>query len=76
MSQLLGYATEQFWAKYQDIIVGSTGSFRRLTDPKILQVQPMHLRVVTARKPSTSGQLTKQEGSPVQLETLAIINQV
>jgi len=73
--QLLGYTTEQLWAKYQNIIVGSIGSFRRLTDPKILQVQPMHLKIVTVRQPSTLGQLAKQEGSPVQLETLAIINQ-
>lgn len=73
--QLLGYTTEQLWEKYQDIIVGSIGSFRRLTDPKILQVQPMHLKIVTVGQPSTLGQLAKQEGSPVQLEMLAIINQ-
>jgi predicted Zn-dependent protease len=46
-----------------------------LTDPEILQVQPMHLRIVTVRQPSTLGQLAKKEGSPVQIETLAIINQ-
>jgi len=45
-----------------------------LTDPKILQVQPMHLRIVTVRQLSTLGQLAKLEGSPVHLETLAIIN--
>ncbi|MCX6833042.1 MAG: M48 family metalloprotease [candidate division Zixibacteria bacterium] len=73
--QLLGYTTEQLWAKYQDIIVGSMGSFRRLTDPKILQMQPMHLKIITVKRPSTLGELAKQEGSPVQLETLAIINQ-
>ena len=73
--QLLGYTTEQLWAQYQNTIVGSMGSFRRLTDTKILQVQPMHLKIVTVKQPSTLGQLAKQEGSPVQLETLAIINQ-
>ena len=73
--QLLGYTTEQLWAQYQNIIVGSMGSFRRLTDPKILQMQPMHLKIITVRKPSTLGELAKQQGSPVQLETLAIINQ-
>jgi predicted Zn-dependent protease len=54
-------------------MVGSIGGFRRLTDPKILQVQPIHLKIVTVRQPSALGQLAKQEGSPVQLETLAII---
>jgi predicted Zn-dependent protease len=73
--QLLGYTTEQLWAQYQNIIAGSMGSFRRLTDPKILQMQPMHLKIITVKKPSTLGELAKQQGSPVQLETLAIINQ-
>lgn len=73
--QLLGYTTEQLWAQYQNTIVGSLGSYRRLTDTKMLQVQPMHLKIVTVRQPSTLAQLAKQEGSPVQLETLAIINQ-
>ena len=68
-------AREQLWAQYQNTIVGSMGSFRRLTDTKILQVQPMHLKIVTVKQSSTLGQLAKQEGSPVQLETLAIINQ-
>jgi len=73
--QLLGYATEQVWANYQSVIVGSIGSFRRLTDPKILQMQPMRLKIIKVKQPSTLGQLAKQEGSLVQLETLAIINQ-
>jgi len=73
--QLLGYTTEQLWAQYRDILVNTIGSFRRLTDSKILQVQPMHLKIVTVRNTSTLGELANQEGSPVQVETLAIINQ-
>ncbi len=73
--QLLGYTTEKLWAQYQDIIVNTIGSFRRLTDSKILKVQPMHLKIVTVRSTSTLGELAKQEGSSVQIETLAIINQ-
>ncbi|MFH2056168.1 MAG: M48 family metalloprotease [bacterium] len=73
--QVLGYTTDQLWADYQNIIVGSMGSFRRLTDPEILRMQPMHLRIITVKRPSTLGELAKQSGSPVQLETLAIINQ-
>jgi predicted Zn-dependent protease len=73
--QLLGYTTELLWAQYQDVIVGSMGSFRSLTDPKMLQMQPMHLKIMTVRRPATLGELAKQEGSQMQLETLAIINQ-
>jgi predicted Zn-dependent protease len=72
---LLGYTTEQLWSTYQSIIVGSMGSFRRLTDSKIIQMQPMHLKIITVRKSSTLAELAKQENSPVQIETLAIINQ-
>ena len=73
--QLLGYTTEQLWAKYRDVIVSSMGSFRRLSDAKILQAQPMHMKIMTVGIPSTLGQLAELAGSPVQLETLAIINQ-
>ena len=73
--QLLGYTAEQLWSKYEDIIVSSIGTFRRLTDTKVLQVQPMHLKVVTVKNASTLAELAKREGSPESLETLAIINQ-
>lgn len=73
--QVLGYTTEQLWPDYQDIMVNSIGTFRRLTDSKILQMQPMHLKIVTVGRASTLDELAKREGSPVQLETLAIINQ-
>ena len=73
--QLLGYTGEQLWTKYQDNIISSIGSFRRLTDSKMLQVQPMHLKIVTVRQSLTLGQLAKQEGNSLSIETLAIINQ-
>jgi len=73
--QLLGFTTEELWTKYQDIIVGSIGSFKRLTDSKILQMQPMHVKMITVKNQSTLAELAKLEVSPVTLETLAIINQ-
>ncbi len=74
--QLLGYTTEQLWAKYRDIIIGSMASFRRLTDRDILQMQPMRLKIITVGNSLTLEELVKREGSPVQLETMAIINQI
>ena len=73
--QLLAYTPEQSWAKYQSVIVASIGSFRRLTDARMLQVQPMHLKILTLKDPSTLRELAKQGASSVQIETLAIINQ-
>jgi predicted Zn-dependent protease len=74
--QLLGFGAEQNWSGYQTTIVSSIGSFRRLTDSKILQMQPMHLKMITVDGPVTLAELTRLQNSHVQLETLAIINQV
>jgi len=73
--QLLGYTNEQLWGNYQSIILNSIGSLRRLTDQDILDVQPMRVKIITVRAPSTLGELAKREACPLQLETLAIINQ-
>jgi predicted Zn-dependent protease len=73
--QLLGYATEELWAKYQSIIISSMGSFQRLTDANILRMQPMHLKIITLKQSASLGQLATQEKSSLQLETLSIINQ-
>ncbi len=73
--QLLGYTTEQLWSKYKGTMVNAIGSFRRLTDTKLLNVQPMKLKIVSVGKTMTLAQLATQEKSPVPLKTLAIINQ-
>lgn len=73
--QLLGYAPEAIWAKYQSIIVSSLGSFQRLTDEGILRMQPRHLKVMTLDRGASLAELATQAGSPLSLEVLAIINQ-
>jgi len=73
--QLLGYATEQLWPKYESTTTGALRSFRRLTDPAILQMQPMRLEILTVSQRVSLEQLARQENSPVLLETLALINQ-
>ncbi len=73
--QLLGYTTEELWSSYQGAIASALESFRRLTDQTILQVQPMHLKIVTVTTQSSLGELAQQYKSPVGLEALAIINQ-
>jgi len=74
--RLLGYTTEPLWSKYQSSLGGSMGTFRQLTDPQILQVQPLHLKILTVTAPSTLAALAQQHASPVPLSTLAIINQI
>lgn len=73
--QLLGFSAEKNWSGYQNTIVSSIGSFRRLTDSKFLQMQPMRLKMITVQSTSSLSELAKQSSSHEQLETLAIINQ-
>jgi predicted Zn-dependent protease len=72
---LLGYTTEPLWAQYQSSLNAAISSFRRLTDQKVLQIQPMKLKIITASGRTTLAGLATQSGSPVTLQTLAIINQ-
>lgn len=74
--QLLGYTTDKLWASYRNDMTRSLGTFRRLTDSQILNAQPMHLKIITASGLTTLAQLAAQQHSPVNLGTLAIINQV
>ncbi|HUU46710.1 MAG TPA: M48 family metalloprotease [Acidobacteriota bacterium] len=73
--QLLGYTTEQLWSKYESITTSALRSFRRLTDPAILRMQPMRLTILTVTQRVSLEQLAQQENSPVLLGTLALINQ-
>ena len=73
--QVLGYAPEEVWAKYQSIIASSLGSFQRLADESILQIQPRRLKIVTLDRGKSLSQLATEAGSPLSLEVLAIINQ-
>ncbi len=74
--QLLGYASQQLWANYENVTTSALGSFQRLTDPAILRMQPLRLAILTVRQRVSLDQLARQESSPVPLEALALINQI
>ena len=73
--QLLGYSAEQLWSKYEGMTTDALRSFRHVTDPAILRMQPMRLAILTVSQRVSLEQLGRQESSPVLLETLALINQ-
>ncbi len=74
--QLLGYAAEARYPSYRSAFNNWAGSFERLTDPRVLSVQPLRLKIETLRAASTLGSLARQWNSPVSPETLALINAV
>jgi len=73
--QLLGYGkaggAEIRWPAIQQ----SLSSMRRLTDRKILGVQPMRIELVTLEKPLATSDLARL-GADVSAETLLLINRL
>ena len=74
--QLLGYTTEARYGSYKSSFASWIRSFERLSDQRILSVQPMQLRIETLRSAATISSLARDWGSPVKAETLALINAV
>ncbi len=72
--QILAYGTSEGWAGNEAAATNSVRSFARLTDQKVLSVQPWRLKIVTLTEPMTLEDLVKKNASPVSLETLALIN--
>jgi len=73
---IVAYAPEARWANYQAAAEGSERSFRSLTDPAALNVQPDHVDIVTLNGGTTIEQMARVRTSPVAASLLALINQV
>ena len=74
--RLIGYASEASWAANQPAVVRALQSFRRLTDPAALSIQPQRLDIWTVPRRMTLAELAGQQRSPQTVEALALINQV
>jgi predicted Zn-dependent protease len=73
---IIAYAPEARWPSYQPTAEGAARSFRPLTDPAALNVQPAHVDIVTVSRATTIEQMARERSSPVAAATLALINQV
>jgi predicted Zn-dependent protease len=74
--QILSYSSQQQWNSYSGAIAGSIGSFNRVTDPNVLNVQPNKLKIVTLPQDMTLQEFNQKYPSVVPIETIALINQV
>jgi predicted Zn-dependent protease len=74
--RVLAYATDASWPANQDVAQRAVSSFRRLTDPAILNVQPQRIDLITVDRRTTLAELARRRSSPVPVATLALINQV
>jgi predicted Zn-dependent protease len=73
---MVAYAPEARWGTYQAAAEGSERSFRSLTDPAALNVQPRHVDILTLARSSTIAQMAAERSSPITAANLALINQV
>jgi len=76
--RLLAYGTAATWANHQDAAQRALNTFRPLTDPAILNLQPQHVTLITLDRRTTIAELARQRPppAPVTVATLALINQV
>jgi len=74
--QILGYGTQAVWPGYEPAARKSLASFDKLTDAKLLNVQPQRLKLVMLTRAMSFQQFYQQHPMPVSIETAALINQV
>ena len=73
--RLLGYTTENRWRSYGGTLRGAVGSFRRVTDRRVLGVEPARLDLVRLPSAMTLREFQGRYNVSVDLQTLALINQ-
>lgn len=78
--QIIGYGDSTEWGTHRGRVNRSIESFRELTDPDALAVEPMRLRVVENDRSSTLAEFYDgyyaEEQPPVALEEIARLNQL
>ena len=73
--QVLGYTLADRWRGYNGDLSSALASFSRVTDRRLLDVEPQRLDVVTLPSSMTLQEFERRYPSSVDLQTLAIINQ-
>lgn len=73
--QILGYSSQEKWPAYESVVSGAARSFNRLTDPAVLSVQPLKIKIVTLSQAMTLEQFAQKYPSAVSIDALALANQ-
>ena len=74
--QILGYAPAQRWGRHEATVNRALGSFNRVTDRRVLDMQPARLRVVNVPAGMTVAEFARRYPSTVSVQTLASLNGV
>jgi predicted Zn-dependent protease len=74
--RVLGYAPEDRWSARQDAVARSLRTFQRVTDRRILDVQPRRVELVRTQTDLTLEGFHQRHPSTVPVETIGVINGV
>ena len=72
--RLLGYSVASQWGSYQSAVLGSIRSFRPVTDPDVLQVEPARIEIVRTPSRMTLRQFIDRYPSTASDEQIALLN--
>ncbi len=72
--RLLGYTLQSKWSGYGGTIADFIGSFDKVTDRRVLDVQPARVKVVNLRRDMPFGEFARRYPSNTEPELLALIN--
>ena len=71
---IVAYTPEARWSTYQSTFRNSIGSFRHVTDPKLLAVEPMRIELTSPKSPMTVAEFARQTSPGVKPESVALVN--
>jgi predicted Zn-dependent protease len=74
--QILGYAPSERWGRHQATVNQAIGSFDRVSDRRVLDMQPARINIVTVPAGMTVAEFARRHPSTVSVQTLALINGV
>jgi predicted Zn-dependent protease len=74
--RLLAYTPQQQYNAYRGVFQQSLGSFRRLTDPNVLNVQPVRVQLVRIPRAMTIAEFHQAYPSKIPVAEVALINGV
>lgn len=72
--ELLGYTLQSRWGSYESQLVGSISSFDRVTDGRVLGVEPRRLKIVRPSESMSLESFAQRYDATVPVATLALIN--
>lgn len=74
--RMLGYGTAASWSARSSAVASTISSFAPVTDPAVLSVQPMRLRIATVPQAMSLNSYVQQNPQPLEVEELAQLNRV